>query len=282
MRYLMLAINILCLSTLCLSTLTQAADRPQRLSPKRIVSIGQCTDQLLLMVADREQIASLTYFAADPDISYMVHAVGDLPLNRAGAEEVISYQPDLVIGSTYASQDTARLLRTLGYRVELSEPPDTLEEVRQQIVRVGEWTGQQARAQQVVAEMDQRLRDIQERYAHRPTRRIMVYSPNGYTIGRHTLEDELFRAAGFHNVSAELGVEGFQTISMEQLVAAQPDFIQIDNYIYNQNSLASSYINHPVLKSMLPEERRLYMPTIWRDCAGPMVVDAIEYLASRR
>lgn len=268
---------MLCIVCSGLPLLLQAADKPER-----IVSIGQCTDQLLLMMAERKQIASLTYVAVDPDISYMADAAQGIPLNRAGAEEVISFKPDLVIGSTYASRDSAELLKALGYRVELTEPPDTLDGVRQQILQVGEWVGVPERAAALVAEMNRRLADIQARYAHSPQRSILVYSPNGYTIGSNTLEDDIFRAAGFRNLASEMGMEGFQMLSLEQLVVAQPDFIQIDNYIYNQNSLASSYISHPVLKAMLPEERRLYVPTIWRDCAGPMVVDAIEYLAGHR
>lgn len=254
----------------------------QKIVPQRIVSIGLCTDQLLLMMVERERIASVTHSAANPEESYMAAAVGDITLNYSGVEEIIALDPDLVVGSPFASQDTARLMRELGYRVEMSTPPRTLAALRESILQFGIWTASETRAQEVVNTMDRRLAEIHNTYGHKPQRSIMVYSPNGYTIGSDTLEDEIFRAAGYRNLAADMGISGFQTISLEQLVAAQPDFIQIDNYIYNQNSLASSYINHPVLKAMMPDERRLYMPTIWRDCAGPMAVDAIEYLASHR
>lgn len=265
---------------LCLSQVVSAADTVT--SPRRIVSIGLCTDQLLLMMVERERIASVSYAATEKESSYMVDAVGDIPINRAGVEEIISFNPDLVVGSTYAAQDTSHFLQQLGYNVRMTDPPRTLEGVRQLILQLGEWTGSQVKAGEIVADMNARLLRIHASYDHRPQRSIMVYSPNGYTIGSETLENEIFAEAGYRNLSAEMGVKGFQTVSMEQLVAAQPDFIQIDNYIYNQNSLASTYINHPVLKEIVPMERRLYIPTTLRDCAGPMVVDAIEYLASRR
>ena len=54
--------------------------------PQRIVSIGLCTDQLLLMLAEREQIASLSVWAMDPNMSYMIDTVGDLPLNNSSVE----------------------------------------------------------------------------------------------------------------------------------------------------------------------------------------------------
>ena len=250
--------------------------------PQRIVSMSLCTDQLLLMMVERERIAAVTSSAVRTEESYMAAAVGDISLHHSGVEEVIALKPDLIVGGTFAAQGSARLLRELGYRVELAEPPTSLAEVRQLVSTFGEWTGSEEKAQNMLEDMDRRLQDIQQRYAAKPVRSILVYSPNGYTIGAGTLEDDIFRVAGFRNLAAEQGIRGFQTLSLEQLIALQPDFLQIDNHLHSQNSLASAAINHPVLKAMLPEERRLYMPTTLRDCAGPMVVDAIEYLASRR
>lgn len=250
--------------------------------PQRIVSISQCTDQLLLLMVDRERIASVSYFATDAESSYMAHAVGTIPLNHTGAEEVMAFNPDLIVGSTFASHDSAHLLRELGYNVQLSEPPTSLTGVRELLRQFGEWTGSQQKAQQLIADMDRHLVDIHARYDNKPQRSILVYSPNGFTIGSNTLEDDIFREAGFHNLAVDMGIRGFQSVSMEQLVAAQPDFIQVDNYIYNQNSLASNYLSHPALQQVVAPEKRLYVPTTLRDCAGPMVIDAIEYLASRR
>jgi len=254
----------------------------QRDAPQRIVSVSLCTDQLLLMMVERERIAALTQGAVRAEESYMASAVGDIPLHHNRIEEIIALKPDLVVGGTFAAQGTARLLIEMGYRVELAVPPHSLAGVRELIRDFGQWTDRADKAQEMIHQMDQRLVHIQQRYADKPSRSIMVYSPNGYTIGRHTLEDDIFRSAGYRNLSAEMGIQGFQSISLEQLAAAQPDFVQIDNYLYQQNSLAGDYINHPALQAMLPEEKRLYMPTLWRDCAGPMVVDAVEYLASHR
>ena len=57
--------------------------------PQRIVSMNLCTDQLLMMLADREQIISLSYAAADPNQSLVADKVGDIPLNYGHAEEVV-------------------------------------------------------------------------------------------------------------------------------------------------------------------------------------------------
>jgi iron complex transport system substrate-binding protein len=110
----------------------------------------------------------------------------------------------------------------------------------------------------------------------------MIYSPNGYTIGDNTLENDVLRAAGYRNLAAEIGIDHFQQISLETLVTANPERILIDNYAYNQNSLAYSYINHPVLKHLIPEANRMYVPSQLRDCAGPQVAEEIAWLADHR
>ncbi|MDH5355564.1 MAG: ABC transporter substrate-binding protein [Gammaproteobacteria bacterium] len=250
--------------------------------PQRIVSIGLCTDQLLLMVARRSQIASLTTSSTDQNMSYMAEAVGDIPLNSASVEEIIPYKPDLIIGSHFAARDTTRFLRQLGYQVKLVTLPRTVEEIYGMLIRFGEWTGNQARAAAIITRMKREITDIQARYAHRPEKSTIIYSPNGYTIGSNTLENDVLKHAGFRNLSAEMGIVGFKKISLEQVIAARPDFLQLDNHVYNRNSLASRYLGHPVLNKVVNEQDHLFIPSRIRACAGPMVTEAIGYMAAKR
>jgi len=69
----MMILRSLALATclLCLALPGAAAERggaaPQR--PERIVSLNLCSDQLVLALADRGQIAGLTSNVRDPDLS---------------------------------------------------------------------------------------------------------------------------------------------------------------------------------------------------------------------
>lgn len=258
------------------------AQSSDSIDPQRIVSIGLCTDQLLLMLSDRSKIASLTTSSTDPLMSYMADAVGDIPLNNASVEEIIPYKPDLIVGSHFAARDTTRFLRQLGYEVKLVTLPKTVEEIYGLLTRFGEWTSNQARALELIAKMKQEITDIQARYAGRPEKSTIIYSPNGYTIGADTLENDVLKHAGFRNLSAEMGIVGFKKISLEEVIAAKPDFLQIDNHVYNRNSLASRYLGHPVLKKVVKEQDHLFIPSRIRACAGPMVTEAIAYMAKKR
>ncbi len=254
-----------------------ATDKPQR-----IVSIGLCTDQLLLLLAEREQIASLSVWAQDQNMSYMIDAVGDLPLNNSSVEEVIQYQPDLVVASKYAAWDSAKFLRQLGYEVKQIPLARSIADIYSLLRQFGEWTGNQQRAESVIVQMQSELAEIQQRYAGRPQKTVMVYSPNGFTIGANTLENDLFTHAGYINLAATMGIEGFQPIALESLIAANPDVLQIDQNLSRPDSLATAYVAHPVLAKMIEHREYLDIPTRLRICAGPMITEAIESMAQRR
>ncbi len=255
---------------------------PVAAQPQRIVSIGLCTDQLLLLLADREQIASVSTWSTNREMSYMVDAVGDIPLNNASIEEVIRLQPDLVVASDFVARDTVRFLRKLGFRVEQMPVATSVAQIYDLLAQFGAWVGKPDRAQRQIDQMRARLQQIRARYADRPAKRVILYSPNGFTIGADTLEHDLFVAAGYRNLAAEMGIEGFQGISLERLIAADPDVIQVDRNLSPEPSLATAYLGHPVLAKTLREREYLDIPTRLRICAGPMIVEAVEQMAARR
>lgn len=253
------------------------ADRPQR-----IVSIGLCTDQLLLLLAERGQIASVSVWAKDSNMSYMIDAVGDIPLNNASIEEIVQLQPDLVLASEFVAWDTVSFLRQLGYAVKQVPVVKSVDEIYDLLGRFGSWTGNENKAAAMVEQMRQRLAGIDARYAGRPSKSVIIYSPNGFTIGADTLEHDLFERAGYRNLAAEMGISGFQAISLEKLVAADPDVLQIDRRLSTQDSLATATLEHPVLEKLIRQREHLDIPTRLRICGGPMIVDAIEMMAARR
>ncbi|MCP4334865.1 MAG: ABC transporter substrate-binding protein [Gammaproteobacteria bacterium] len=250
--------------------------------PQRIVSIGLCTDQLLLMLAEREQIASLSLWAVDRNMSYLIDAVGNLPLNDSSVEDVIRYQPDLVVASQFAAWDTARFLRQLGYQVKQIPPAKSIADIYGMLRQFGEWTGNPQRAEDVIEQMQRELAEIRQRYIERKQKTVIVYSPNGFTIGANTLENDMFVHAGYRNLAAEMGIDGFMPIALESLVAADPDVLQIDRSLSRPESLATAYVGHPVLDKLLKRREFLDIPTRLRICAGPMIVEAIDNMAQRR
>ena len=64
--------------------------------PQRVVSSNLCTDQLVLALADRSQILSLSPLARDPTISFLATDAAELPMNGGRGETIVFSGADLV------------------------------------------------------------------------------------------------------------------------------------------------------------------------------------------
>ncbi len=84
--------------------------------PRRIVSYNLCADQLLLALADPDQIAGLSPYAGDASLSVMTADAVKYPRLGWDTEYVINLSPDLVLtGPT--DRPTRAVLDASGLRV---------------------------------------------------------------------------------------------------------------------------------------------------------------------
>jgi iron complex transport system substrate-binding protein len=260
-------------------------------APQRIASLNLCTDQLLLMLAPRARIASLTDWAARPESSYMAAAAVGIPVNHGLAEGVLPQRPDLVIAGEYNDTAMLHLLRQLGYRVEVVKVPRSLAEAQAFILQFGELIGAPERARALVDTLRAQLAALDAEVAvldraqpasERPL--AAVYAPNGFTPGRDTVMSEILARAGLRNLAAEIGIQGYGQLSLETLLTARPDVLVLEATADTggSGSIAHSYLQHPVLQSLARRVPSLTMPPPLSECVGPMTVAAIGRLVELR
>jgi iron complex transport system substrate-binding protein len=254
---------------------------PALAAPGRVVSIHLCADQFVLGLADRAQIAAVSWLARDSAHSYMANRVGELPETRGGAEEVIALRPDLVIAGAYSARATVRLLRSLGVPVHDLKLPASFAEIRQEVLAVAEMLGHPARGRALVADMEQRLAAAaRARPVVRPS--AILYQPGGVTMGAGLLEDDIIRRAGFDNIAARLGLVGPGTVGLERLVLAAPDLVVFGEAEGAPPSLSTRLFDHPALARAAPGARRMALaPRLWT-CGAWFTVEAVEALGRAR
>src|SRR5215510_9800599 len=126
---LLLAIGVI-VAVLSAAGLAPAADSVSK--PQRIASMNLCTDELVLRLAERRNIASITWQARNPDNSSVAHLAQDVPINHGLAEEIIPLKPDLVLAGIYTTRATVALLKRAGIRTIDTDVPKSFEEVRRQ------------------------------------------------------------------------------------------------------------------------------------------------------
>lgn len=211
----------------------------------------------------------------------MAEQARGLPLNRGLVEEIIPLQPDLVIAGPYTDPARLAMLRRLGYRVELVAIPTRLEGVEDYIRRVAQLVHAVPKGEALIENMHQRMAEIRAQVADRPLRRAVVYGPNGISAGAGTLLNELLQMARLRNMAAERGLGGYRYLSLEHLIAMQPEVLVLEATVANDgDSLAHRYLHHPALTQILNDTVVVELPPRLSDCIGPMVVDALALLVS--
>ncbi|GGC81995.1 ABC transporter substrate-binding protein [Chelatococcus reniformis] len=252
---------------------------PEAPRPKRIVSVNMCTDELLLRLAEKERIASVTWLSQDPRNANMADEAKGHPANHGLAEEVLSYRPDLVLAGVYTSRASVAMLRRVGLNVADIAVPRSLAEVRDTIRRAAQLLGETARGEALIVDMDRRLGSLAVAPGGRKPRAI-VLRPNGFTAAKGSLVDDVISKAGLVNLAAELGYVNYAQVPLETLVLEGADVLIIDGGPGSGPALASEVLQHPVVKKLAGRLRVVSLPSRLWTCAGPAVVDAIEQLAA--
>src|SRR5258708_35479885 len=80
----------------------------------RIVSMNVCTDQLLIRLADRQQILGLSRYSRDAWQSFAADDARRYPILSGGAEDVLVLRPDVVVASLFHKRSTRELLKEKG------------------------------------------------------------------------------------------------------------------------------------------------------------------------
>jgi iron complex transport system substrate-binding protein len=259
--------------------LALAANAHAEQYPQRIVSINLCTDQLLLLLVEPERIVSLSNLSREPHSSYLAAEAERHTVNQGRAEQLLPLKPDLILAGTHAAQPTVRLMRNLGYRVELFPMAAGIEDIRRNIRRLAALVGESARGEELISDMDRRIDPIAERH-QQPTERALMFQPRGYTSGSGTLQDEALRLAGWRNVAAEAGIEGFGVIGVEQLLHSRPQQLFTSSYAPGTESRAQQLLHHPALARATGDRAPVEIDYRLWICGGPMIAEAIEQLAA--
>lgn len=252
------------------------ARAPGTAAPERIVSMNLCADELLLRLADPDQIAAVTYLARDPRQSTVASLAAGVPVNRAQAEEIVRLDPDLVIAGRYTTRATVDMLRRVGAPIMELDVPATLPGVEEQILGVGRAVGQPARAEAMVARIRTAFNGA-PRVPSPDAPTALVVAPNGFTVGPGSLVDALVTAAGLRNLGAEARFARQRRISLEGIVRLAPDVLIIDA---DETSPARAYemLHHPAI-ARIPSRPVVVRisPRLWT-CAGPQIVEALDTL----
>lgn len=249
-----------------------AAKAPAR--PQRIVSTNLCTDQLVLALADRGQIAGLTKLATDAGMSAEAAKAHGLPQLGNSAEHLLVIEPDLIVGMPASASPALAALPAAEYRLLDVPIAERLDQIYATIRQTAAAVGHPQRGEALIARMQGEVAGLPKVGRGRVA---AYYQRRGYMTGTGTLIDDMMGRIGLVNLAARLGKPPLSQMSLEEMVAARPDFLIVENATDIVNDQGSEMLHHPALKDI----PRIRVAEAWTVCGSSAYTRAARSIAAQ-
>src|SRR5258707_79328 len=245
----------------------------------RIASMNVCTDQLLIPLADPEQILGLSRYSRDRFESWAADDSRRFRILSGGAEDILVLRPDVVVASLFDKRSTRELLKEKGLRLAEFAVPRNLEEVKAQIRQMGEIVQHPDRAAAEIARLDAAIararRVVVEKHYS-----VLPLSRRGWVSGRDSLVSSLLAETGLNNAAGDLGVGAGGFASLEAVVNAKPDFLLVSDAGDRARDDGHAFLLHPALERFYPAAKRIVIPDRLTVCGGVMLAEALDVLVA--
>lgn len=260
---------------LLLTALPAAAQVPQR-----VVTLNLCLDQMAIRLAAPGQLVGVSYLSQDRRLSALADQAAALAPVRDSFESILVLRPDLVILGQGSHASLKRLL--LGADVRVLELPwaTSIEQAETVIEQMSAALGREEVGRALIAGMREQRRQLT--WAGAPLGTAVYLEANRGTSGKGSLMDELLRLSGYRNLAADLGIGSFGRLSLEAVLAGQPDLLVFDGTANDNPARATEFVGHHALLALAGKTKLASVPTRYSICAGPDNFEVMRRLAAAR
>jgi iron complex transport system substrate-binding protein len=234
---------------------------------RRVASLNLCTDELLLMLAEPRQIASVSFLAQQPAETALWREARRYPRNDGSLVAVAGLRPDLVLTMGGGARDRGRIARRLGIDVMELPYPQSLADIEASVRSVSAVLGREAAGAALLARIGRLRRS-------RPAVQsdTIWLGGGGRTVPASGLAAEWMALAGFR----QRAVRG-DRVTLEQLLVRPPATILRSDYRQGQYSGEQRWLAHPLARRVRGART---IPTDGRPwtCMGPLLAAEVERL----
>lgn len=235
-------------------------------APRRVASLNLCTDELLLALADKGQIVSVTHLSQQPPETPLWRRARLYRRNDGSLASVAALQPDLVLTMGGGARDRAGLARRLGIRLLDLPYPQRLSDIAANATTVAAALGRPEAARPVIAT----LKQLQGSVPQKSIETIWL-GGGGRTVASGSLAAQWMALAGLR----QRPLTG-DRISLEELLVRPPALILRSDYRAGQYSSEQRWLAHPLVararSRTIATDGRLWT------CMGPLLVPEISRL----
>jgi iron complex transport system substrate-binding protein len=243
--------------------------------PVRVMSLDQCADQYVLALRPDAELA-LSPRADDPD-AWLRDAARGRARVRPTLEAAVAFQPDVVVRYWGGEPRLLARLKARGTSTAMIADATDFDGIRSNIREVAKTLHAEARGEALIGRMDARLARAGERAAPRTADRptALYLTPGGFTAGRETLIDAIFRAAGFRNAESK---PYFSPVSVERIALFPPVRFVLGFFDQPRGDWRGPG-RHPVVRKAAEGRVAARLPAAALTCPAWFAADAAAILA---
>ncbi|MGQ9554650.1 MAG: ABC transporter substrate-binding protein [Anaerolineae bacterium] len=197
--------------------------------PARVVSLSPSNTEILFAIGAGPQVVGVTkYCNYPPEAAQEREIVGGFSADSLSVEKILALEPDIVFSAGGIQKPIIEALEAAQVTVFALEP-ENFAELYIDIMAVGDITGHEQEAEQVVADMQARVEELAAVVAGIPQdQRVKVFyevwDEPLMTAGPRTFIGQVIEIAGGINIFADLEEE-YPTVSAEAVVERNPGVI---------------------------------------------------------
>ncbi len=250
--------------------------------PKRIISVIPSNTEIAFALGLGDKMVGVSDYDTYPKETKDIEKIGDLNINT---EKVVSLKPDLVLAhsSNMTNNGGIEQLKKMGLTVLVVNDAQNFEKVYDSIEMIGKATGANEAAASVVADMQAKLKDVQEKAkAVTAEERKKVFIevsplPEIYSPGKNTFMDQMLQIINADNVAGDL--DGWVKMDEESIVAANPDVI-ITTHGYRTKDANSEVLKRSGWEEVtaIKNKQVFSVNSDLVDHPGPRLVEGVEAL----
>jgi vitamin B12 transport system substrate-binding protein len=196
---------------------------------KRIIALSPHAVEMLYAIGAGDRIVATVEYADYPSEALDIPRIG----SYAGLqiERVVEFQPDLIVawksGNKLADLNK---LKSLGLNLVYTLPK-TVSEIADDLIRLGELTGNQAQARQVAQDILAEYQRIKSRYAGKEKVRVFyqLWHDPLRTVGPESWIDSLIQDCNGHNIFDDTDAQ-YPLVSFESVLVKDPQVIIIPHH----------------------------------------------------
>ncbi|KAA5824597.1 ABC transporter substrate-binding protein [Saccharopolyspora hirsuta] len=245
--------------------------------PQRVVSLNQHATEVLLALGLGDRLVG-TAFPDDhvppPEVAAEYAEVPLLSDRYPSYERILEAEPDLVVGGYASAFDEAEGrgreafaksgINTLLLSESCASAPSGMDTLLADITMFGEALGLQDNARKLNADIEGRVRAVEQRLQGVQPVDVFVYDSGeqaAFTLGGNGVGNDALTRAGGRNVFSDVP-KVFEDVSWEQVAARAPEAIVLVDYLGAPVQHKQSYLEGHPLASGAPAVRNHRFSTI--------------------